>query len=156
MDYEETFAHVAKITNVRTLIAVSLWKIYQMDVKNVFLNGDLHEEVYISPPPGIAHQPGEVCRLRKALYGLKQVPRSWLEKFSTLITSLSFKPSNCDSALFVRCTSVGRIIISLYVDDMIITGDDHDDMGSLKCDLDHRFSMKDLGLLRYLLGIEVA
>ena len=159
MDYEETFAPVAKMTTVRTLIAVSSirqWKIYQMDVKNAFLNGDLHEEVYMSPPPGIAHRPGEVCRLRKALYGLKQAPRAWFEKFSTVITSLGFQPSNHDSALFIRCTNAGRIILSLYVDDMIITGDDHDGIESLKRDLAHRFAMKDLGLLRYFLGIEVA
>ena len=159
MDYEETFAPVAKMTTVRTLIAVSSirqWKIYQMDVKNAFLNGDLREEVYMSPPPAIAHQPGEVCRLRKALYGLKQAPRAWFEKFSTVITTLGFRASNHDSALFVRCTSAGRIILSLYVDDMIITGDDHDGIESLKRDLAIRFAMKDLGLLRYFLGIEVA
>ncbi|KAL4566379.1 hypothetical protein LXL04_030494 [Taraxacum kok-saghyz] len=159
MDYEETFTPVAKMTTVRILIAVSSirqWKIYQMDVKNAFSNGDLHEEVYMSPPPGIAHQPGEVCRLRKALYGLKQAPRAWFEKFSTAITSLGFRASNHDSALFVRCTSAGRIILSLYVDDMIITGDDHDGIESLKRDLAIRFAMKDLGLLRYFLGIEVA
>ncbi|KAJ9548438.1 hypothetical protein OSB04_020981 [Centaurea solstitialis] len=159
MDYDETFAPVAKMTTVRTLIAVASirqWKICQMDVKNAFLNGDLHEEVYMTPPPGVAHKPGEVCRLRKALYGLKQAPRAWFEKFSTVITSLGFTPSNHDSALFVRCTGAGRILLSLYVDDMIITGDDHDGIESLKQELAHRFAMKDLGTLRYFLGIEVA
>ncbi|KAM3302948.1 putative mitochondrial protein like [Capsicum chacoense] len=159
MDYEETFSPVAKMTTVRTMIAVASvrqWKIFQMDVKNAFLNGDLHEEVYMTPPPGIDHQPGEVCRFRKALYGLKQAPRAWFEKFSTVITSLGFVPSNHDSALFVRYTSAGRILLSLYVDDMIITGDDHSGIELLKHDLAHRFAMKDLGLLRYFLGIEVA
>ena len=159
MDYEETFAPVAKMTTVRTLIAVASirqWNICQMDVKNAFLNGDLHEEVYMTPPPGIAHQSGEVCRLRKALYGLKQAPRAWFEKFSTVITSLGFIPSNHDSALFVKCTSAGRILLSLYVDDMIITGDDYKGIESLKRELTHRFAMKDLGMLRYFLGIEVA
>ncbi|XP_052624739.1 uncharacterized mitochondrial protein AtMg00810-like [Lactuca sativa] len=147
------------MTTVRTMIAVASvrqWKIFQMDVKNAFLNGDLHEEVYMTPPPGIQHRPGEVCRLRKALYGLKQAPRAWFEKFSTVITSLGFVQSNHDFALFVRCSSAGRILLSLYVDDMIITGDDHGGIESLKHDLAHRFAMKDLGLLRYFLGIEVA
>lgn len=74
MDYKETFAHVAKMTNVRTPVAIASicqWHISQMDVKNVFLNGDLQEEVYMVHPPGVPHQPSEVCRLRKALYGLK-------------------------------------------------------------------------------------
>ena len=127
-----------------------------MDVKNVFLNGDLHEEVYISPPPGIDHQPGEVCRLLKALYGLKQAPCAWFEKLYMVINSLGFQPSNHDSALFIQCTNACRIILSLYVDDNIITSDDHDGIDSLKRDLSRCFVMKDLGLLRYFLGTEVA
>lgn len=159
MDYEETFAPVAKMTTIRTLIAVASvcrWRISQMDVKNAFLNGDLHEEVYMTPPPGVQHQPGQVCRLRKALYGLKQAPRAWFEKFSTVITSLGFHHSDHDSALFVKCTNAGRILLSLYVDDMIITGDDSDGIAYLKSELARCFAMKDLGTLRYFLGIEVA
>lgn len=73
-----------------------------------------------------------------------------------VITSLGFQPSNHDSTLFIRCTNAGRIILFLYVDDMIITGDGHDGIESLKRDLAHCFAMKNLGLLRYFLGIEVA
>ena len=127
-----------------------------MDVKNAFLNGDLHEEVYIAPPPGVSHNPGEVCKLKKSLYGLKQAPRAWFEKFSTVITSIGFSSSNHDSALFVKCTNAGRILLSLYVDDMIITGDDVDGIAVLKSELTRQFEMKDLGSLRYVLGIEVA
>ncbi|CAJ2639186.1 unnamed protein product [Trifolium pratense] len=159
MDYEETFAPVAKMTTIRTLIAVASirqWDISQMDVKNAFLNGDLQEEVYMVPPSGVSHNQGEVCKLKKALYGLKQAPRAWYEKFSTVIRSLGFRSSDHDSALFVRTTSHGRIILSLYVDDMIITGDDIDGICELKLQLAKRFEMKDLGPLRYFLGIEVA
>lgn len=116
MDYEETFAHVAKMTTVRTLIAVDSacrWRISQMNVKNAFLNGDLHEEVYMTPSPGVTHHPGEVCKLRKALYGLKQAPRAWFEKIFTVITSLGFIPSHHDSALFVKHTTAGRNFIIL-------------------------------------------
>ena len=159
MDYEETFAPVAKMTSVRVLIAVASvrqWYISQMDVKNAFLNGDLKEEVYMVPPPGVSHSPGQVCRLKKALYGLKQAPRAWFEKFSTVVTSLGFVSSYHDSALFVRSYSAGRILLLLYVDDMIITGDDIDGIADLKSTLSRRFDMKDLGPLRYFLGIEVA
>jgi len=93
MDYEETFAPMAKMTTIRTLIAVASirqWLISQMDVKNAFLNGELQEEVYMEPPPGVSHNPGEVCKLKNALYGLKQAPRAWFEKFTTVITSLGF------------------------------------------------------------------
>ncbi|CAL2250164.1 unnamed protein product [Prunus armeniaca] len=159
LDYEETFAPVAKMTSVRTLLAVASvhqWSLSQMDVKNAFLNGDLFEEVYMVPPPGVLHNPGEVCRLRKALYGLKQAPRAWFEKFSAVIGSLGFQSSAHDPALFVRSTSVGRILLLLYVDDMILTGDDLDGISQLKLALHDRFEMKDLGPLRYFLGIEVA
>ena len=89
------------------------------------------------PPPGVSHNSGEVCKLKKALYGLKQAPRAWFEKFSIAITSLGFHSSPHDSALFLRCTSHGRILLSLYVDDMIITGDDIDGIVELKFQLAH-------------------
>ena len=77
IDYEETFAPVARISSVRALLAVaaaSKWDIFQMDVKNAFLNGDLSEEVYMQPPPGLSVDSNKVCYLRRALYGLKQAP----------------------------------------------------------------------------------
>ncbi|XP_047320997.1 uncharacterized mitochondrial protein AtMg00810-like [Impatiens glandulifera] len=127
MDYEETFAPIAKMTTVRTLIAVASvrrWNITQMDVKNAFFNGDLQEEVFMVPPPGVPHKPG-------------------------------FHRSHHDSALFIKCTDRIRILLSLYVDDMIITGDDIDGIGLLKSELARSFAMKKLGMQRYFLGIEV-
>jgi hypothetical protein len=159
MDYEETFAPVAKMTTIHTLIVVASirqWHISQLDVKNAFLNGDLKEKVYMAPPLGISHDSGYVCKLKKALYGLKQAPHAWFDKFSIVISSLGFVSSSHDSALFIRCTDAGRIILSLYVDDMIITGDDIEGISVLKTELARRFEMKDLGYLRYFLGIEVA
>jgi hypothetical protein len=89
LDYDETFAPVAHMTSVRTLIVVAAscsWTISQMDVKNAFLQGDLHEEVYIHPPPGVDIPSEHVCRLRKALYGLKQTLRAWFQRFVAVIT----------------------------------------------------------------------
>ena len=124
-----------------------------MNVKNVFLNGDLHEEVNMSPPPGIHHNSSEVCRLHRALYGLKQAPRAWFEKFSIIVNSLGLVQSNHDSTFLIRCMSAVRILLTLYMDDMIITDDNYGFIKSLKHDLAHQFSIKDLGLLRYFLGI---
>jgi len=126
-DYDETFAPVAHMTTVRTMIAVAAscsWIISQMDVKNSFLHSDLHEEVYMQPPPGVDAPPGYVCRLRRALYGLKQAPRAWFERFVSVIMAAGFAPSSHDPALFVHISPRGRTLLLLYVNDMLITGDD--------------------------------
>ena len=158
IDYEETFAPVARLTTVRTLIALATvrrWKLFQMDVKNAFLNGDLKEEVYMQPPPGLDCPPGKVCKLRKALYGLKQAPRAWFSKFNSAMKVAGFQPSPYDYALFLRQTSRGTTVLLLYVDDMVITGDDIIGIQELKTFLTKQFEMKDLGNLSYFLGIEV-
>ena len=127
IDYEEIFAPVACISSVRALLAVAAtnkWDLFQMDVKNVFLNGDLSEEFYMQPPPGLSVESNKVCHLRRALYGLKQAPRVWFAKFSSTISCLGYIASHYDSALFLRRTDKGTILLLLYVDDMIITDDD--------------------------------
>jgi hypothetical protein len=93
------------MTTIRTMIAVAAtrsWTIHQMDVKNAFLHGDLNEEVYMQPPPGVAAPSGHVCRIRRALYGLKQAPRAWFEHFASAIMATGFLPSHHDSALFIH------------------------------------------------------
>ena len=95
-----------------------------MDVKNAFLNGELSEEVYMQPPPGLSVDSNKVCHLRHALYGLKQAPRAWFAKFSSTIFRLGYTASPYNSALFLRRTDKGTILLFLYVNDMIITGDD--------------------------------
>ncbi|KAL0456401.1 UNVERIFIED_CONTAM: Retrovirus-related Pol polyprotein from transposon RE1 [Sesamum latifolium] len=127
IDYDETFARVARLTSIRSLIAIAAarqWKLFQMDVKNAFLNGDLSEEVCMQPLPGYDCPPDKVCRLRKALYGLKQAPRAWFSKFNNTICRFGFQFSPHDHALFIRKTTHGSTLLLLYVDDMIITGDD--------------------------------
>jgi len=158
IDYDETFAPVAHMTTVRTLIAVaasSSWTISQMDVKNAFLHGDLHEEVYMHPPPGVDAPSGHVCRLRRALYGLKQAPRAWFERFVSVIKAAGFSSSDHDPALFIHISPRGRTLLLLYVDDMLITGDDPDHISHVKEYLNKEFQMSDLGPLSYFLGIEV-
>uniref|UniRef100_A0A2N9GS30 Reverse transcriptase Ty1/copia-type domain-containing protein n=1 Tax=Fagus sylvatica TaxID=28930 RepID=A0A2N9GS30_FAGSY len=162
IDYEETFAPVARLSSVRTLIAVSAsrhWPLFQMDVKNAFLNGELTEEVYMQLPPSFSQPPGfshKVCRLRRALYGLKQAPRAWFAKFSSTISQHGFSASSYDSALFFRRSDHGITLLLLYVDDMIITGDDVQGIQDLKHFLGQHFEMKDLGPLSYFLGLEVS
>ena len=103
-----------------------------MDVKNAFLNGDLSEEVYMQPPPGLSHPLDKVCRLRRAFYGLKRAPRAWFAKFSSTVSRLGFSISFYDFALFLRRTAKGTILHLLYVDNIIITGDDLNGIQELK------------------------
>ena len=108
IDYEETFAHVARLSSIRTLIIVSTarkWPLFHMDVKNAFLNGELLEEVYMKFSLGYSHPlgfPHRVFRLWRALYGLKQAPRAWFAKFSSTISQHGFSGSSFDTALFLR------------------------------------------------------
>lgn len=158
IDYKETFALVAHLTFVRSLLAIatmSHWQLFQMDVKNTFLNGDLAEEVYMHPPPSYDHPPHTICCLRRAFYSLKQAPRAWFSKFSYVVAQQGFVPSAYDSALFLRTTGAGIILIILYVDDMIITGDDLSGIRDLQDFLSQNFEMKDLRQLNYFLGLEV-
>ena len=94
VDYEETFAPIAKMTMVRTILAIAAsqsWRLHQMDVKNAFLHGDLQEEIYMKLPSGMTtFSPHDVCKLRCSLYGLKQAPHAWFEKFHSTLISFSF------------------------------------------------------------------
>src|SRR3954468_13250019 len=146
------------MTTVRTLLVVAFvrhWSVSQLDVKNAFLNGELREEVYMQPPPGYSVTDGMVCRLRRSLYGLKQAPRAWFERFAFVVTAVGFSPSAHDPALFLHCSPRGRTLL-LYVDVMIITGDDPEYIAFVKARLSEQFLMSDLGPLRYFLGIEVS
>lgn len=163
LDYEDTFSPVAKITSIRLLFSLAAqhnWHLHQLDIKNAFLNGDLQEEVYMEQPHGFVAQ-GEcgpvVCRLRKALYGLKQSPRAWFGRFSDTVIKFGLRRSVKDHSVFYRISPTGkRILLVVYVDDILITGDDSTGIDSLKEFLRSQFQTKDLGALKYFLGIEVA
>ena len=153
---------MTRLSSVRTLISIYAarkWPLFQMDVKNAFLNGELSEEVYMKLPPSYSHPSGfphRVCRLRRALYGLKQAPRAWFAKFNSTISQHDFSGSSFDITLFLRRSDHGINILLLYVDDMIITGDDMQGIQDLKHFLGRQFEMKDLGPLNYFIGLEVS
>ncbi|KAI3808618.1 hypothetical protein L1987_24573 [Smallanthus sonchifolius] len=160
VDYHETFALVAKLVTVRTLLAVAMkkdWIIHQLDVNNAFLHGDLDEEVYMKVPQGFSKE-GEtrVCRLRQSLYGLKQASRNWYHKFTKFLLSLDFKQSKADHSLFTYQKGGIYVAILIYVDNVIIVGNNAEKIQQTKQQLDEEFSVKNLGPLKYFLGIEVA
>jgi hypothetical protein len=125
---------------VVTVASIRAWSISQLDVKNVFLNGELHEEVYMKPPPRYFVPDGMVCRLRRSLYGLKQAPRAWFQRFASVVTTAGFSLSDHDPTLFVHTSSRDRtllllLLLLLYVDDMIIAGDDYEYIAFVKARL---------------------
>ena len=152
---------MARLNSVRILLSVAVnqsWPLYQLDIKNAFLHGDLHEEVYMDQPPGYV-VPGQehlVCRLRKALYGLKQSPRAWFDRFSAVVLAYGFHRSTFDHSIFVRHSSTGSIVLIVYVNDIIISGSDSNGIADLKQYLEQQFHTKDLGHLWYFLGLKVA
>ena len=110
----------------------------------------------MTPPPGLRASPGLVCRLRRALYGLKQAPRAWFERFSLVVEAADFTASIHDPVVFTYSSSRGWIMLLLYVDDIILTGDDATHIVFVKQKLRATFLMTDLGApLRYFLGIEI-
>jgi hypothetical protein len=164
VDYFETFSPVAKLTAERTLLALSSinnWFLEQLDVNNAFLHGDLNEEVYMTIPPGykLAHSASsstKVCKLNKSIYGLKQASRQWYSKLSDSLISLGYSHSNADYSLFTKTCNNKFTAILIYVDDIVLTGNDFSEIQLVKSFLNDKFKIKDLGQLRYFLGLEVA
>ncbi|XP_074300473.1 uncharacterized protein LOC141631744 [Silene latifolia] len=160
IDFVETFAPTVKMVTVRTflaLAAINNWELHQMDVQNAFLHGDLSEEVYMRLPPGFSHGlQGKVCRLQKSLYGLRQSPRCWYAKLATALCSYGFSHSSSDHSLFIYRKDSIVINILVYVDDLVIAGNDNAAITDFKHYLNKCFRMKDLGTLKYFLGLEVA
>ncbi|KAJ9689309.1 hypothetical protein PVL29_014807 [Vitis rotundifolia] len=161
-DYGDTFSPVAKIAYVRLLLSMAAmrsWPLYQLDIKNAFLHGDLAEEVYMEQPPGFVAQgeSGLVCRLRRSLYGLKQSPQAWFSRFSSVVQEFGMFHSTADHSVFYHHNSSGQCIyLVVYVDDIVITGSYRNGIQNLKQHLFTYFQSKDLGKLKYFLGIEIA
>ena len=128
VDYGETFAPVARHDTIRLLLGLAGhlgWKVYHLDVKSAFLNGILQEEIYVQQPDGfkISGEEHKVYKLHKALYGLKQAPRAWYSRIDSHLTQVGFKRSESEATLYLKEEVDGQqLIISLYVDDMLVTG----------------------------------
>ncbi|GKV31573.1 hypothetical protein SLEP1_g40251 [Rubroshorea leprosula] len=160
IDYEEVFAPVARLETIRliiSLVAQNQWKIFQMDVKSAFLNGSLEEEVYVQQPLGyvVKGEENKVLKLKKALYGLKQAPRAWNCRIDRYFQENGFVKCPYEYALYVKVGNGGILIVCLYVDDLIFTGNNPSMFEEFKRAMSNEFEMTDIGLMSYYLGIEV-
>jgi hypothetical protein len=160
IDFEEVYAPVARLESVRLMLAIAAhygWGVHHMDVKSAFLNGELQEEVYVQQPPGFVdgkHKHKVLC-LHKALYGLHQAPRAWNHKLDAELLALGFKRCIDEHGMYTRGSGTQRLIVGIYVEDLIITGGNDEAVARFKEQMLHTFCMSDLGLLSYYLGLEV-
>ena len=145
---------------MRTFLALAAhlsWPVYQFDVKSAFLNGDLHEEVFVAQLEGFLVKGHEekMYKLRKALYGLKQAPRAWYSKINYYFLQNEFKRSNNEPTLYLKKEGEHNILmVCLYVDDIIYMGSSNSLVTEFKKCMMNKFEMLDLGLLHYFLGLE--
>lgn len=157
LDYHETFASVVKPMSYKAIFALAAaldWDIEQMDVKTAFLYGAIEEELYMEQPTGMTDGSPRVCRLKRALYGLKQSPRVWYETLTKFLRSLGFTPINADFSVFINYET--KIIIAIYVDDLLIVGANRNAIKAIKAKLNKRFEMKDLGPCAFYLGMVIS
>ncbi|GKC00483.1 retrotransposon protein, putative, ty1-copia subclass, partial [Tanacetum coccineum] len=160
VDYEETFSPVADIRAIRILIAITVYydyEIWQMDVKTAFLNGHLSEEVYIEQPKGFVNPkyPNHVCKLKRSIYGLKQASRQWNKRFDDEIKKFGFT-QNCDEPCVYQKASGSYVaILILYVDDILLMGNNIPMLQDVKSYLGRNFAMKNLRDATYILGIKI-
>ncbi|CAO2836221.1 unnamed protein product [Amaranthus hypochondriacus] len=160
IDYDEVFAPVARLDTVRMMISLAAhhkWKIYQLDVKSAFLNGILEEEVYVEQPEGfvIKGEDDKVLHLKKALYGLKQAPRAWNTRIDGYLIQNGFTKCPYEHAVYVKTNGDDILIVSLYVDDLLFTGNCQSMFNDFKEAMFKEFEMTDCGLMNFFLGIEV-
>ncbi|KAE8721075.1 hypothetical protein F3Y22_tig00016885pilonHSYRG00007 [Hibiscus syriacus] len=160
IDYDEVFALVARLETIRLIISLAdqnKWKIQQMDVKHVFLNGVLKEEVYIQQPSGyeVKGHEDKVLKLKKALYGLKQAPMAWNSRIDKYFQENGFNKYPYEHALYIKIKDEDILIVCLYVDDLIFTGRNPSMFNEFKDVMMKEFDMTDMVLMAYYLGIEV-
>ena len=158
-DYKHTFSPVAKLTTVRVVLTLAVaknWDVQQLNINNAFLHGYIEEEIYMKPPLGYENvKPGEVLRLKRSLYGLKQASRQWNKELSKFLVGFCFVQSHQDYSMFTHDSGGQFTVIVAYVDDLLIAGSDTSFISKVKQALHFSFTIKDLGQIKFFLGIEI-
>ncbi|GJX59088.1 retrovirus-related pol polyprotein from transposon TNT 1-94 [Tanacetum coccineum] len=161
IDFEESFAPVARIEAIRIFVANAAHKnmtIYQMDVKMAFLNGELKEEVYVSQPEGFVDQdnPLHVYKLKKALYSLKQAPHAWYDMLSSFLFSQQFSKGAVDPTLFTWHAGNDILLVQIYVDDIIFTSTNTSMCDEFANQMTTKFKMSVIRQMSIFLGLQIS
>jgi hypothetical protein len=159
LDFDETYAPVARLS-IRILLAYATYhgfKLYQMDVKSVFLNGPIKEEVYVEQPPVFedSEYPNHVYKLSKARYGLKQAPRAWYECLRDFLITNGFKVRKAYPALFTKTVAKDLFVCQIYVDDIIFGSTKKSTCEEFSRIMIQKFEMSIMGELKYFLGFQI-
>jgi hypothetical protein len=160
LDFGETYEPVARLESIRILLAYATYhgfKLYQMDVKSVFLNGPIKKEVYVEQPPGFedSEYPNHVYKLSKALYGLKQAPRSWYECLRDFLITNGFKVGKVDPTLFTKTITNNLFVCQIYVDDIIFGSTNKSTCEEFSRIMIQKFEMSMMGEFKYFIGFQV-
>ncbi|GJY05192.1 retrovirus-related pol polyprotein from transposon TNT 1-94 [Tanacetum coccineum] len=160
IDYDETYAPVARLESIRILLAYACaldFKLFQMDVKSAFLNGFINEEVYVAQPLGFIdfEKPDHVYKLKKALYGLKQAPKAWYDRLKAFLIKHEYKMGMVDNTLFTKKKSSNLIIVQIYVDDIIFGSTCQDMCDEFAKIMHDEFEMSMMGELNFFLGLQI-
>ncbi|GKF06976.1 retrovirus-related pol polyprotein from transposon TNT 1-94 [Tanacetum coccineum] len=159
IDYDETYAPVARLESIRILLAYACaldFKLFQMDVKSAFLNGFINEEVYVAQPPGFIDfkKPDHVYKLKKALYSLKQAPKAWYVRLKAFLIKHEYKMGMLNKTLVTKKKSSNLIIVQIYVDDIIFGSTCQDMCDEFAKIMHDEFEMSMMGELNFFLGLQ--
>jgi hypothetical protein len=160
IDFSEIFSPVAKLTSIIFMLFVTVafdFEVEQMDVKTKFLHGIMEEEIYMKQPEGFVMKGKKelVCKMKNSLYGLKQSPRMWYQKFDTYLMGLGFTRRKEDHCVYFKLIGDYLIYLVLYMDDMLLIGNNKEIIQDVKTQFSSKFDMKDLGASNFILGMEI-
>ena len=158
VDYDEIFSPAAMLKSIRIMLVIAaFYEIWQMDVKTAFLNMFLKEELYMMQPEGFVNpkDADKVCKLQRSIYGLVQASRSWNIRFDEVIKAFGFIQTYGEACVYKKVSGSFVVFLILYVDDILLIGNDIEFLESIKGYLNKSFSMKDLGEAAYILGIKI-
>lgn len=160
IDFEETFAPVARLEAIRLLLAYACsmnFQLFQMDVKSAFLNGYINEEVYVKQPPGFEDfkHPSHVYKLKKDLYGLKQAPRAWYDHLSSFLCEKGFEKGKVYKNLFIKKIKDNTLLVQVYVDDIIFGSTNKELCEKFASMMQGEFEMSMMGKMNYFLGLQI-